>query len=116
MIWYSHLKNFPQLIVIHTVKRFGIVNKAEIDDFLEFPCFLCNPVDVGSLISGSSVFSKPRLNIWKFSIQVILKLTLKDFEHNPASMGDERNSLVVWTFFSTAPFGNLDVDRPFPVL
>ena len=96
MVWYSHLsQNFPQFIVIHTVKGFDIVTKAEIDVFLELSCFFHDPADAGNLISGSSVFSKPALNIWKFSIQVILKLTLKDFEHNPASMGDERNSLVV---------------------
>ena len=83
MVWYSYLfKNFLQFIVIHTVKDFGIVNKAEVDVFLEFSCFFCNPVDVYNLISGSSTFSKPSLYIWKFLAQVLLK----DFEHQLASM------------------------------
>jgi len=73
MVWYSHfLKNFPQFIVIHTVKGFGIVNKAEIDVFLELSCFFYDPMDVGNLISASSAFSKSSLNIWKFSIHVLL--------------------------------------------
>ena len=76
MIWYSHLlKNYPQFIVIHTVKGFGIVNKAEIDAFLELSCFFHDPVDVGSLISGSSAFSKTSLNICKFTVHVLLYLT-----------------------------------------
>ena len=74
MVWHSHLfKNFPQFIVIHTVKGFGIVNKAEVDVFLELCCFFDDPVDVGNLISGSSAFSKTNLNIWKFKVQVVLK-------------------------------------------
>ena len=74
MVWYSDLlKNFPQFIVIHTVKGFGIVNKAEIDVFLELACFFVDPADVGNLISGSSSFSKTRLNIWKFMVHVLLK-------------------------------------------
>ena len=74
MVWYSHLyKNFPQLVVIHTVKGFGIVNKAEIDVFLERSCFFDDPADVGNLISGSSAFSKTSLNIWKFTVHVLLK-------------------------------------------
>ena len=82
MIWYSHLfNNFPQLIVIHTVKGFGIVNKAEIDVFLEFSCFFYNPTDVGTLISGSSALSKSSLNIWKSSVHVLLKPGLENFEH-----------------------------------
>ena len=82
MDWYSHLlKNFPQFIVIHTVKGFGIVNKAEIDVFLELSCFFDDPADVGNLISGSSTFSKPILNIWKFTVHVLLKPGLEDFEH-----------------------------------
>ena len=79
VIWYSHLlKNFPQFIVIHTVKGFGIVKKVEIDVFLEFSCFFYGPTDVGNLISGSSAFSKSNLYIWKFSVQVLLKPSLKD--------------------------------------
>ena len=87
MAWYSHLlKNFSQFIVIHTVKGFGIVNKAEIDVFLELSCFLDDPTDVGNLISGSSVFSKYSLNIWKFSVHVLLKTCFENFEHYFASV------------------------------
>ena len=75
MVWYSHLfKNLPQFVVIHTVKGFGIVKKAEIDVFLELSCFFDDPADVGNLISGSSAFSKTSLNIWKFMVHVLLKL------------------------------------------
>ena len=82
MIWYSCLfKNFPQFIVIYTVKGFGIVNKTEIDVFLELSCFFNDPVDVGNLISGSSAFSKTSFNIWKFMIHVLLKPGLENFEH-----------------------------------
>ena len=82
MVWYSHLfQNFPQFIVIHTVKDFGIVNKAEIDVFLEFSCIFDDPADVGNLISGSSDFSKSSLNIWKFTFHVLLKPGLENFEH-----------------------------------
>ena len=82
MVWYSHLfQNFPQFIVIHTVKGFGIVNKAEIDVFLELSCFFHHPADVGNLISGSSAFSKTSLNIWKFTVHVLLKAGLENFEH-----------------------------------
>ena len=81
MVWYSHLlKNFPQFIVIHTVKGFGMVNKAGIDVFLEFSCFFYDPEDVVNLISGSSAFSKTSLNIWKFTIHVLLKPGLENFE------------------------------------
>ena len=82
MVWYSHLlKNFPQFVVIHTVKDFGIVNKAEVDVFLEFSCFFDDPADVGNLISGSSAFSKTSLNIGKFTVHVSLKRGLENFEH-----------------------------------
>ena len=87
MVWYSHLlKNFPQFVVIHTVKDFGTVNKAEGDVFLEFSCFFNDPVEVGNLISGSSAFSKTSLNIWKFMVHVLLKPGLENFEHYFASM------------------------------
>ena len=87
MVWYSHLfQNFPQFIVIHTVKGFNIVSEADVDAFLEFPCFLYDPADVDNLISGSSAFSKPSLYIWKFLAHILLKPTLKDFEHGLASM------------------------------
>ena len=82
MVWYSHLlKNFPEFIVIHTIKGFGIVNKAEIDVFLELSYFFHDPVDVGNLISGSSAFSKTSLNIGKFSVHVLQKPGLENFEH-----------------------------------
>ena len=82
MVRDSHLlKNFPQFIVIHTVKGFGIVNKAEMDDFLEISCFFDDPADVGNLISGSSAFSKTSVNIWEFTVHVLLKPGLENFEH-----------------------------------
>ena len=82
MVWYSHLfQNFPQFIVIHTVKGFGVVNKAEVDAFLELSYFFNDPADVGNLISGSSAFSKSSLNIWKFSVHILLKPHLENFEH-----------------------------------
>ena len=81
MAWYSHLlKNFPQFVIIHIVKCFGIVNEAEIDVFLELSCFFDDPADVGNLISGSSAFSKTSLNIWKFTVHVLLKPGLENFE------------------------------------
>ena len=86
-VWYSHLfQNFPQFIVIHTVKAFGIVNKAEVDVFLELSCFFDDPTDVGNLISGSSGFSKSSLNIWKFTVHILLKPGLNNFEHYFASV------------------------------
>ena len=82
MDWYAHLfQNFPQFIVIHTVEGFGIVNKEEIDVFLELSCFFDDPADVGNLISGSSAFSKTSLNIWKLTIHILLKPGLENFEH-----------------------------------
>ena len=87
MVWYSHLfQNFPQFIVIHTVKGFSIVSKEEVDVFLELSRFFDDPRDVGNLISGSSAFSKSSLNIWKFLVQVLLKPSLENFEHYFASM------------------------------
>ena len=87
MVWYSQLfQNFPQFIVIHTVKGFGIVNKAEIDVFLELSCFCEDPADVGNLISGSSAFSKTSLNIGKFTVHILLKPGLENFEHYFTSM------------------------------
>ena len=86
MVWYSHLfQNFPQLIVIHTVKGFGVV-KAEVDVFLELSCFFDDTMDVGNLISGFSAFSKSSLNIWKFTVHVLLKSGLENFEHYFASV------------------------------
>ena len=87
MVWYSHLfKNFPHFVVIHTVKGFGVVNKAEVDVSLEFTCFFYDPTDVGHLISGSSAFSKSILKIWKFSVYILLKPRLENFEHCFVSM------------------------------
>ena len=87
MIWYFHLfKNFPHFVLIHTVKGFGIVNKAEVDVFLEFFCFFYDPMDVRNLMSGSSAFSKSSLNIWKFSVHVLLQPSLKDFDLYFASL------------------------------
>ena len=98
MVWYSDLfQNFPQFIVIHSVKGFGIVNKAEIDIFLEHSCFFNDPVDVGNLISGSSAFSKTSLNIRKFAVHVLLKPGLENFEHDFTSMtllACEMNAIV----------------------
>ena len=103
VVWYSHLfKNIPQSVVIHKVRDFGIVNKGEVDVFLELSCFFNDPTDVSNLISGSSGFSKSSLNIWKFSVQVLFKPCLEDFEHYFASVWDECNCAVVWTFFGTA--------------
>ena len=82
MVWYSHLsQNFPELVVVHTVKGFGIVDKAEIDVFLELSCFFHDPADVGNLTSGSSACSKSSLNMWKFMVHVLLKHGLENFEH-----------------------------------
>ena len=85
VVWCSHLlKNFPQFVVIDTVQVFSVVNEAEIDAFLEFPCFFYDPTDIGNLIFGSTASSKPNLYIWNFSVHVLLKSSLKDFEHNLA--------------------------------
>ena len=82
MVWYSHLlKNCPEFVVIHTVKGFGVVNKAEIDVFMQLSCFFDDPADVGNLFSGSSAFSKTSLNIWKFMVHILLKPGLENFEH-----------------------------------
>ena len=96
MVWYFNLfKNFPQFVVIHTVKGFGLVSKAEIDVFLELSCFFHDPADVGNLISGSSAFSKTSLNIRKFTVHILLKPGLENFEHYFTSMLDECNCAVV---------------------
>ena len=87
MVWYSHLlKNFPQFVVIHSVKGLGVVNTAEVDVFLELSCFFDDTVDVGNLVPGSSAFSKTSLNIWKFTVHVLLKPGLENFEHYFTSM------------------------------
>ena len=117
VVWHSHLfQNFPQFVVIHTVKGFGVVNKAEIDVFLEPSCFFDDPTDVGNLISGSSAFSKSSLNIWKFMVHVLLKPGLENFEHYFTSVWDECNCAVVWAFFGIAFLWDWNENWPFPVL
>ena len=114
VIWYSHLlKNFPQFVVIHIFKGFGVVNKAEVDVFLELSCFFYNPTDVGNLMSGSSAFSKSSLNIWKFMVHVLLKSTLENFEHYFARLWDECNCAVLWAFFGFAFLWDWNENWPF---
>ena len=119
VVWYFHcLKNFPQSAVIHTVKGLGIVNKEEIDFsiFLKFSSFFDDPVDVGSLVSGSSVFSKTSLNIWTFTVRVLLKPGLENFEHYCTSTWHECNCAVVGAFFGIAFLWDWNENWPFPVL
>ena len=114
VIWCSHLlKNFPQIFVIHTVKGFGIVNKAEIDVFLELSCFFRWSTDVGNLTFGSSIFSKSSLDIWKCAVHILLKLSLENFEYYFASMWDECNCAVVWAFFGIAFLWDWNENWPF---
>ena len=102
VVWCSHLfKNFAQFVVIHTVKGFDVVNKAEVDVFLQFSCFSDDPMDVGNLISGFSAFSQSSLNIWKFSVHVLLKPDLENFEHYFASMWDEK---MIWHWKMNSPY------------
>ena len=117
VVCYSHLfKNFYSLVVIHTVKGFGIVNKAEIDVILEFPCFFDDPTVVLNLISGSSAFYKSSLNIWKFTVHILLKPGLESFEHYFASMWGECTCAVVWALFGIAFLWDWNENWPFPVL
>ena len=117
VVWYCHLlKNFPQFVVIHTVKGFGIVNKAEVDAFLELSCFFYESADGGNLISDSSAFSKTSLNIWMFMVHMLLKPGLENFEHYFSSVWDECNGLVVWAFFGIAFLSDWNENWPFPVL
>ena len=117
VVWYSHLfQNFPQFIVIHTVKGFGIVNKAEVGVFLELSCFFDDLADVSNLISGSSAFYKTSLNIWKFTVHVLLKPSLENFEHYITSVWDECNCMVVWAFFGIAFLWDCNENWPFPAL
>ena len=117
VVSYSHLfQNFPQFIVIHTVKGFGIVDKAEIDVILELSCFFHDPSDVGNLISGSSAFSKTSLNIREFTVHVLLKPGLENFEHYFTSVWEECNCAVVWAFFGIAFLWNWNENWPFPVI
>ena len=102
--------------MIHTVKGFCGVNETEVDVFLEFSCLFYDPTDIGNLTSGSSAFSKPSSHIWKFLVHVLLKPSLKDFEHYLASMWNECNFAVVWTFFDIAFLWDWNENWPFPVL
>ena len=113
-VCYSHLfKNFPQFVVTHTVKSFSIVDKAEIDVFLELSCFVDDQTDVGNLISGSSAFSKSSWTIWKFSVHVLLKPSLENFDNDFTSLWDDCNCAVVWAFFDVP---KRNENWPFPVL
>ena len=117
VVWYSHLfQNFPQLIVIQTVKCFGIANKAEIGVFLYLSSFFDDPADVGNLISHSSAFSKTSLNIREFTVHVLLKPGLENFEHYFTSMWDECSWAVVWAFFGIAFLWDWNENWPFAVL
>ena len=103
VVWYSQfLKNFPKFIVIHKIKGISIFNETEELFFLEFSCFFYDPVDVGNLISCSSAFSKSSLTIWKFSVHVLLKPGLENFQHYFARVWNEHNCIIVWTFFGIA--------------
>ena len=117
VVWYSHLfQNFPQFIVIDTVNVFCIVNKAEIDVFLELSCFFDDPMDVGNLIFGSSAFSKCSLNIWKFTVHILLKPDVENSEHHFTRKWDECNCSVVWAFFVIAFLWDWNENCPLPVL
>ena len=115
VVWYSHIfKNFPHFVVIHTVKGCSVVNELEVDFFRRggrFRCFFYDPKDVCNLISGSSAFS-----VWNFSIHVLLKPSLEDFEHYLASMWNQLTCKVFWTFFGIALFWDWNENRPFPIL
>ena len=112
VVWYTHFfKNFPQFVVIYTVKDFSIVNEVEVDAFLDFSCFFFDLTYVGNLISGSSAFSKLSLNIWKFLVHILLKP-----EHYLDSMWNEYNCEIVWTFFRIAFLWYWNENWPFPVL
>ena len=116
VVWYSHcLKNFP-FVVIHRVKGSGIVSKAEVDDFLEISCFFSDPTDIGNLISDSSTFFKSSLNVWKFTVHILLKPGLENFEHYFANMWNECSCAVIWVFFGIALLWDWNENWPFPVL
>ena len=117
VVWCSHLfKNFPQFVVIDTVKYFGRINKAEVDVSLELSCFFDDPTDVGSLISGSFAFSKSSLNIWMSMVHVMLKLSLENFEHYFAGVWDECYRAADWTLFNIALLWDWNKNWPFPVM
>jgi len=115
--WYSHLfKNFPQFVVTHTVNGFGVINKSKVDVFLELSCFFDYPTHISNLISSSPAFSNSSWNIWKFSVHILLKPSLENFEHYFATMWDECNCAVVWAFFGIAFLWDWNENWPFPVL
>ena len=117
VVWYSHLfQNSAQLIVIHTVKGFGIVNKAEVDVFLEFSCFSYDLAVLAILSLVPLPFLNSSLNIWKFLVHILWKPSLENFEHYFASIWDECNCVAVWTFFGIAFLWNWNENWPFPVL
>ena len=117
VVWYFHLfKNFPQFVVIHTVKGFSVVKEAEVDISLEVSCLLCHTTNIDNLISGSSASLKPSFYIWKFSVHILLKASLKDIEHNLASTWNDCNWTVVWTFFDIVLLWDWNENWPFPVL
>ena len=117
VVWYFHLlKNFPQFVVIYIVKGFGIVNKAEVEVFLELSCLFSEPTNVGNLISGSCAFPKSSLNIWKSMVHVFLKPGLENLEHYFARIWDECNFVVVWAFFGIAFLWDWNENWHFPVL
>ena len=116
-VWYFHLfKNFSQFFVLHTVKGFGVVNKAEVDVFLELSCFFDDPMDIGNLVSGSSAFSTSSLNIWKFMVHILLKPGLENFEYYFSSVWNECNCALVWAFFGIAFLWDWNENWHFPVL
>ena len=117
MVRCSYLfKNFPQFVVVHTVNGFSKVNETEVDVFLELSCFFYDPTNAGNLICGSSAFSKSRLNIWKFSVHVLLKPSLENFEHYLARVWDECNCAMVWAFFGIVFLWDWNENWPFPIL
>ena len=117
VVWYSHhFNNFPQFFLIHTLKGFIIINKAEVDVSLELSFFFNDLTDVGNWISGSSAFSKTSLNIWKFMVHILLNPGLENFEHYFTSVWDECNCVVVWAFFGIAFLWDWNENWPFPVL
>ena len=117
VVWHSQLlKNFPQLVMIDTVKDFGIVNVVEVDAFLEFSCFFYDPMNVDNLISGSSALSISSLNFWNFSVHVLLKSRLENFEHYFASVWDECNCAVVSAFFGIAFLWDWNENWSFPAV
>ena len=117
MVWYSHLfQNFPQFIVIHTVKGFGIVNKAEIDVLLKLSCFFDDPADVGNFIFGSSAFPKPAWTSGSSYFTYCWSLAWENFEHYFTRVCNECNSVVVWAFFGIAFLWDWNENRPFPIL